>query len=62
MNGESGSPCRIPLVGIMLPFGSPLMSTLYDTEEIHTCIQEIHHSQNPSLRISASKNVHSTLL
>ena len=24
-NGDRGSPCRIPLVGLMNPFGAPLM-------------------------------------
>lgn len=59
MKGDSGSPWRIPLVGLILSFGSPLISTLYETEEIHRCIQEIHRSLNPSLRISASRKDHS---
>jgi len=36
MYGDKGSPCLIPLDGLMRPDGSPLISREYETEDIHS--------------------------
>jgi len=34
--GDNGSPCLIPLDGLIKPDGSPLISREYDTEDMHS--------------------------
>ena len=38
MYGERGSPCRIPLVGVQRPLGSPFTITEQEIDEIHSLI------------------------
>ena len=41
-NGEKGSPCLIPFVGLMNPIGAPFIRMEYDTVEIQSIISDIH--------------------
>jgi hypothetical protein len=57
---EMGSPCRMPLVGRMLPTGEPLTMTEYCTDFTHTITSCTHIVSNPILSIAASRKLHST--
>ena len=49
--GEIGSPWLYPLDGIIVPLGSPLLSTEKDVVVTHIIISEIHFSLKPIFRI-----------
>ena len=57
-----GSPCHRPLVGMILPFGSPLIRTEKDTDLTHIMDREIYLSWKPVFLITFSRYAHSTLL
>ena len=42
MYGERGSLCRMPLLGVTLPLGEPLMRKEYVTVDTHCVIQVIN--------------------
>jgi len=46
--GESGSPCLIPLVGLINPLGSPLTSKEYETDDMHSVTHAIHFGWKPN--------------
>ena len=48
MYGESGSPCLIPLDGLINPVGLSLINKEYETEAMHSIIHLIHISWKPN--------------
>ena len=42
MYGDKGSPCRIPLVGLIIPTDSPFTSKEYEAVVIHSIINLIN--------------------
>ena len=56
-----GSPCCRPLVGMILPFNSPLMRIEKDTVLTHIMERETHLSWKPNFLIITSRYAHSTL-
>lgn len=52
---EIGLPYWIPLDGVILPLGSPLIRTEYDTVVTHIIMREIHLSWKPIFFIIASR-------
>ena len=58
--GERGSPCFIPLDGVMYPFGSPLMSTEYVAVCTVSMAKWTHCSSNPSFNKIFYRKIHST--
>ena len=57
--GDRGSPCRIPLEGMIIRFGSPLTSMEYEIDVTQSIISLIH--LQPIFFITASRYDHSIL-
>lgn len=58
--GDSRSPWRIPLDGVMWPWASPFKRTVYVTERTQNIIQVIQRLSKPILWNNSSKKTHST--
>jgi hypothetical protein len=58
---KKGSPCKIPLVGIIISVSIELKRTKYLTDETHDIINLTHRAAKPNLIIIFSKSPHSTL-
>ena len=59
--GDKWSPCLMSRVGVMKPFGSPLMSIEYVAVFIISMAKVTHCSGSPIFKIIHRRNSHSTL-
>lgn len=59
--GEIGSPCLIPLVGLKKSEYCPFIFTEKETERTHCMTRLIHNSANPIFSICFSRYAHLTL-
>lgn len=59
--GEKGTPCLMPLDGLIKPYGASLIRIEYDIVDTQSIMRLIHLLLKPNFFIMHSKKGHSTL-